>query len=131
MSRPFVYETTLSFGTDGEPDYCEIDVKVEFTVAWGSPETGNYGPPENYDPGSGDEIENVKLVEVNRKPRPWNMGLGFITDDEFAETVADVLDGGHHPEAMINEAIEVAQGDHEAAMEARAELRREDARGGF
>jgi hypothetical protein len=64
MARRYFYSTCLMFGTDGEADHVELDVTVSFTVAWGSPESGRYGgPPEDYDPGSPDEVEDVQLVE--------------------------------------------------------------------
>ncbi|MCL5459948.1 hypothetical protein M3M33_15025, partial [Loigolactobacillus coryniformis] len=75
------------FGNDEDPGYSEHDVEVSFTVAWGSPESGRYGPPEDYDTGSGDAVEDIKLLTVNGKPRPWDMGYGFLTDDAFAAMV--------------------------------------------
>lgn len=42
--------------------------EVEFTydVAWGSPPTGQFGPPEDYDPGSPDEVENVEVEFIDQ-----------------------------------------------------------------
>lgn len=106
----------------------EVDVEVSFTVAWGSPETGNYGPPENYDPGSASEIEDLRLEKVEGKARPWGMYHGYIAneDDEFAADVIEKLEGSErHIEAMLNEASEVEADTHEAALERRWEDRRE------
>lgn len=81
MSR-YRYATCLSFGTDGEADYCELDVEVSFTVAWGSPETGRgyMADPYLYDPGSPDEVEDIRLEKVDGKP---------LTGCEFIEPVLD------------------------------------------
>lgn len=35
----------------------DTEVEVVFAFTPGTPEQGNYGPPEHYDPGSGPEIE--------------------------------------------------------------------------
>lgn len=87
MTR-YTYSTTLSFGTDGEPSYSEIDVQVSYRVVWGAPET-----PPAYShgglPADPDEVDDVRLDLVEGKPRPWDMGFGFITDDEFAYQVED------------------------------------------
>lgn len=113
MERRYTYATTLRFGTDGEPDYAEVDVEVSFSVAWGSPESGRFGPPENYDPGCGDVVEDIKLLTVEGKPRPWGMGYGLISDDAFAETVAERLEAEHGD--MVASATEdevAAEDDH-------------------
>lgn len=76
MSRRYHFTTCLSFGTDGEADYCEIDATVSYTVAWGTP-----ADPWGDDPGSGDEIEC-----------PVCRGFGFLeTDDGTVE--CDECDG--------------------------------------
>ena len=64
--KGYRFSTCLSFGTDGEADYREIDVTISYNVAWGSPESGRFsGPPENYDPGSASEIEDIAVVELD------------------------------------------------------------------
>lgn len=70
MATRYRYSTCLSFGTDGEADYCELDVTVSYSVAWGSPGTGRpyYGPVELYDEGSPDEVEDIRLELVDGKP---------------------------------------------------------------
>lgn len=129
MSRTYRYATTLSWG--GDVPTAEVDVEVSFTVAWGSPETGRFGPPEHYDPGSASEIEDIKLLTVEGKPRPWGMYSGYIAneDDEFEREVIEKLED--HRDEMLAAATEDAVGDADAAAEYRAEQRREDARGGW
>jgi hypothetical protein len=94
VTTRYRYSTTLSFGSDGEPNYSEVDVTVSYTVAWGSPESGAgyMADPYRYDPGSPDVVEDIRLELVEGKPRPWGMGCGYISDDEFAEMVAERLE---------------------------------------
>lgn len=127
--RRFFYDASLSWG--GDVPTAEVDVRVSFTVAWGSPESGRFGPPENYDPGSPDVIEDVRLELVNGKPRPWGMYYGYVADEdaEFETEVIEKLEGCE--EEMLREAAETLAGEHEGAAERRAEERREDARGGW
>jgi hypothetical protein len=129
--RRYIYETTLSWGGD-EPTG-EVDVTVSYTVAWGSPEVGRFGPIEGYDPGSGDVVEDIRLEKVEGKPRPWGMYYGYIPneDDEFAtDCIEKIEDSEAHLEAMIAEASECEASDRDDAMERRWEDRRED-RGSF
>lgn len=124
MSRTYHYEATVCLGSD---EGSEFDVKVSYTVAWGSPETGRFGPVEGYDPGSGDEIENIKLLTVNGKARPWDMGYGFLSDDAFAEMVVEMLEADH-AELMLNEAAEEEDARRDEAAERQYEARLEMAR---
>lgn len=106
MTR-YTYACTLSWGGD-EPT-AEVEVEVSYTVAWGSSETGRNGPPEHYDPGSADEIEDIRLEKVEGKPRPWGMYSGYIPneDDEFATVCVEKIEGDkHHYEAMLAGAVE-------------------------
>ncbi len=106
MTR-YTYACTLSFGVDGEPTYSEVEAEFSYTVSPGSPETGRFGPPEDYDPGSPAVVEDVRLEKVEGKPRPWDMGYGFIPDDEFATDCEEKVGGSdHHLEAMLREAAE-------------------------
>lgn len=38
----------------------EVEVSFEFTA--GTPESGNFGPPEHYDPGSGPEFSEYRAT---------------------------------------------------------------------
>lgn len=111
-TRRYTYATTLTWGGD-EPT-AEVEVEVSYTVAWGSPATGHYGPPENYDPGAGDEVEDIRLEKVEGKPRPWGMYYGYIAneDDAFATDCIEKIEGcERHLEAMIQEAAETDDDD--------------------
>lgn len=98
MATRYRYATCLGFGTDGEADYCELDVEVSFAVAWGSPETGAgyMADPYKYDPGSPDEVEDIRLELVDGKP---------ITGCEFIEPVLSRFEEDDDlREAMLEEA---------------------------
>lgn len=103
MTRRYTYATTLAYSTGDVPETDEVEVEVSYTVAWGSPETGNYGPPEDYDPGCPSEVEGLKLLSVD------GVGGPFDQHDEAAilQTIAM-----NHTEAMLIEA-----GEMEAARE--------------
>lgn len=126
MPSRYTYGTTLSFGTDGEPDYRELDVEVSYEVDFGTPESGRFGPPENYDPGSGDEVHSIQLLTVEGQPRPWDMGYGFLSDDAFAEMVVETLEGSdRHLRRMVEGASEKEAGRADDYAEMRAEELRE------
>lgn len=98
MATRYRYATCLSFGTDGDADYCELDVEVSYTVAWGSSGTGRpyFGPPELYDEGSPDEVEDIRLELVDGKP---------LTGCEFNEPVLSRFEEDDDlREAMLEEA---------------------------
>lgn len=96
MAR-YTYATTLAYSTGDIPETDEVEVEVSFSVAWGSPEVGRFGPVEGYDPGSGDEIEDLKLLSVD------GVGCPFDQQDEAAilQEIAQ-----NHTDAMLEEARE-------------------------
>lgn len=107
MTRRYRYGCTIPFGHDGEPGYSEVEIEVSYAVAWGSSEAGRNGPPEHYDPGCGDMVEDIKLELVEGKPRPWDMGYGYISDDDFAADCVEKIEGDkYHYEAMVGEAAQ-------------------------
>jgi hypothetical protein len=123
MSRRFTYTTTLNWG--GDTPTAEIEVTVSYLVSWGAPEQGpSYA--SGGQPADPDEIDDVRLDLVEGKPRPWGMGFGYVTDDEFATDCVEKIEGNaHHLEAMLNEAADWARADEDDAAERRAEDRRE------
>ena len=122
MSRRYTYSTCLNWG--GDVPTAEIEVTVSFTVSPGSPESGRFGPPERYDPGSPAEVEDIRLDLVKGKPRPWGMYDGYVAneDDEFEAEVIDKLDAHH--DAMLAEAAEqdVADADEAADFARRSRI---------
>lgn len=104
MAARYRYATCLNWG--GDTPTAEVEVVVSFTVAPGTPESGRFGPPENYDPGSPAEVEDIRLDLVEGKPRPWGMYSGYVAneDDEFEREVIEKLES-HHAD-MLAEAIQ-------------------------
>lgn len=112
MSRRYHYTTCLSFGTDGEADYCEIDVTVSFAVVWGEPETGpTYACGGT--PATGDLVEDIRVETIDGDP-PTNRVL--------AAMILDMIDGAtdFHTREMLAEAVAVEADD----AEYHADLRR-------
>lgn len=117
MASKHRFTTCVSFGADGSPSYCEMDVTVEFSfhpaVAARGPSYASGGePPE---PAL---VEDVTLLLVNGQPRPWNCN---VSDKELAETVEEMV--ADTCEAAM---IEVAYADLADARERAAEARREE-----
>jgi hypothetical protein len=104
MNARYRYATCLAWG--GDVPTAEVEVEVSYGVAWGSPETGAgyMADPYNYDPGSPDVVEDIRLELVEGKPRPWGMYHGFVAneDDEFEFEVIEKLED--HEAAMLEEA---------------------------
>ena len=111
MSR-YTHTTCISFGTDGEADYVELDATVSYSVAWGSPPD-----PWGDDPGSGDVIEDIRLEAVDGKPFTGSATYAAMILDEI-ERVAEA--------DMLCAAQEDAGHEAAAAEDYRAEQMRED-----
>src|SRR6185312_7266067 len=122
--RRYTYACTLSWGGD-EPT-AEVEVEFSYVVRWGAPERGpTYACGGT--PADPDEIDDIRLEKVEGKPRPWGMGYGFISDDEFATDCVEKIEGcDRHLADMLTEAAEQAAADYDEAMEYRAEQRRDD-----
>ena len=119
--RRYTYTTCLTWGGD-EPT-AEVEVEVSYTVLWGAPEQGpSYA--SGGQPADPDEIDDIRLEKVEGKPRPWNMGYGFITDDDFATDCIEKIEGDErHLEAMLIKAADDASADYYEAMEYRSASR--------
>ena len=122
MSRYF-YSTTLSFGGD-EPT-AELELSVSYSVAWGSPESGRYGPPEDYDPGAGDVVEDIKILTVGGKPWPVSISYGYQAEAQDHAMLADKLLDEHEAN-MIVSAIEEEASRADAAADDRFERMRDE-----
>lgn len=123
MGRRYTYATTLSWG--GDIPTAEVEVEVSYVVRWGAPEQGpSYA--SGGQPADPDELDDIRLEKVEGKPRPWGMGYGYITDDDFATDCVEKIEGSDRLLAdMMTEAAEQAAADYHEAMEYRAEQRRE------
>lgn len=69
MTR-YNFATSLSWGGD-EPT-AEMEVEVDFTAQFGSPETGRFGAPENYDPGAHAEVEDIRVLKIDGREGPFD-----------------------------------------------------------
>lgn len=128
MTRRYTYTTHLEVGdADGGPEY---EVEVSYVVYPAEPETGpSYACGGT--PASDAYLDDLRLVKVDGKPRPWGMYDGWIAneDDEFETVIVGMLeDNSYHVEAMLNEAAEEDAADRDAADEARWDAARDESR---
>lgn len=103
MARRYKYTTCLSFGTDGEADYCEIDATVSFSVIWGDPETG---PTHDCGgtPATGDLVEDIRVETIDGKPA--------ATGDVITrEAILAEFECGRHDADLLAHAAEVDWAD--------------------
>lgn len=121
--RRYTYATTIYCDAEDVP-FAELEVEVSYSVAWGSPESGRFGPPEHYDPGSGSVVEDIRVEHVEGHERPWRLHPGG--DDALVALILGALDDDGERAAMIQEAAEEDAGAYEDAMERRAEEAREE-----
>jgi hypothetical protein len=126
MAKTFTHYTTVSLGSS---EGSEFGVTLSFSVAWGSPETGRFGRPEDYDPGCGSEVEDIKVQSIEGLTSGWGdaFACGFQTDQQIAEAVIEALTDSDF-DRMLDEASEDAYADAIEAEEYRAESRRDAAR---
>lgn len=113
MSRRYNYSTCLSFGADGEADYCEIDVTVSFAVVWGEPETGpTYACGGT--PATGDLVEDIRVETIDGKP--------LVTGDAITRAaILAEFECGRHDADLLAEAAAVAAADASYADDLRRE----------
>lgn len=111
MTRRYTYTTCLSFGTDGEADYSELDATVSYLMVWGSP-----ADPWGDDPGSGDAVDDLRLEAVD--------GRAFTGNATYAAMILDEIERVAEAD-MIASAQADAADDHAQAIERRAEDRAE------
>ena len=95
-----------------------IVLNMLFDVTFGTPETGRSGPPEHYDPSSGDEVRLVSAQACDAE--------GALADlhSAFHEMLAQQW-LARNEETIISEAFEQARAGYERAMEFQAEQRAE------
>lgn len=123
MTRAYTYACELSWG--GDVPTAELEITCSYAVAWGSPECGQMGPPEDYDPGSGDTVEDIKILTVGGEPWPVDLSYGFQTPAQDHEMLVDKLESDH-TDAMVAEAHEVEAAREDDAADDRFERMREE-----
>jgi hypothetical protein len=104
MNRRFIYTTDLSWG--GDIPTAELEVEVSYEVAWGSSETGRFGPPENYSPGSDSIIEDIRIEKIEGKPAEEYVVGEYVAGHTVASIIEKIELSDRHQEAMLNEASE-------------------------
>lgn len=111
MSR-YTHTACLSFGTDGEADYCEIDATISFTVIPGGAETGpTYACGGT--PAYPAEIDDIRVEMIDG--RPVAVGDAITRDAILAE-----YECGRHDADLLASAADTDAADRDAADEARA-----------
>ena len=97
MTR-YTYSTCLSFGTDGEADYCEIDATISYVVRQGCSET-----PAAYDhgglPSEDPEIDDIRVEKIDGRPVAAD-------DDDTRDAILARFDTGGHDAELLAEAAE-------------------------
>lgn len=101
MSRIYSHTLTVDLGAAEDPR--EFETTVQYGVAWGTPESGNYGPPEDYDPGSGDAVECISIDRVN----------GAMTFDVDGNLCVNLLMEIENDQGLIAELLEAAAHEDE------------------
>lgn len=97
MTR-YTYTTCLSFGTDGEADYCELDATISYVVHPGRPET----PPAFHHGGlqaEAAEIDDIRVEKIDWRP----VGAG---DEDARDAILAKFDTGEHDADLLAEAAE-------------------------
>jgi len=117
----YTYATTIYCDAEDVP-FAELEVEVSYTLAWGSPESGRLGPPEDYDPGSPSVVEDIRVERVEGHERPWRLHPGG--DDALAALILSALDDDGERAAMIQEAAEDDAARRDSCLEAEADERR-------
>lgn len=93
---PYTFEYD---GRGGDPGFVEL--QVHYFFAAGTPETGRFGAPENYDPGSGPETDYdyaEREVEVDGKKVWERLKPGEWLDEQCKRWLAtrdesDLIEG--------------------------------------
>lgn len=84
--RGIIHHTFEYDAPKGDPGSIELRIHYEFTP--GTPESGRFGPPENYDPGGGHEASYVyaeREAWVDGTRKVWNRLKGGEWLDEFCQ----------------------------------------------
>ena len=99
MAKRYTFTTCLSFGTDGEADFCELDVTVSFAFT-----PGRAAAPPAYDhgglPADPPEIDDIQVEFIDGR-RPYAAG-----DKETVDAILDQFATGDFDDAMMDEMAE-------------------------
>lgn len=115
----YQYSTCVSFGTDGEADYSEIDVTVSYVV-----HAGRQATPPAYDhgglPAEPAEVDDIRVVAIN--------GKSPATGDRLTvDAVVCEFGSGRHDADLLAAAAEEEAYRRDEAADARLTARWEAA----
>ena len=121
--RRYTYAASLSWGGD-EPT-AELEVEVSYTVAWGTPESGRFGRPEDYDPGAASVVEDIRVETIDGLPlaEALKRGSGEYMPGETVRMIVDKLEMDHEQDMLV-EAAEADAARRDSYLEAEADERR-------
>tara|TARA_R110000868_G_C10943148_1_gene767231 strand:- start:518 stop:814 length:297 start_codon:yes stop_codon:yes gene_type:complete len=98
MAKRYTFTTCLSFGTDGEADFCELDVTVSFAFT-----PGRAAAPPAYDhgglPADPPEIDDIQVELIDGRPVT-------ASDGETINAILDQFATGDFDDAMMDEVAE-------------------------
>ncbi|MCX7585061.1 hypothetical protein [Phenylobacterium sp. 58.2.17] len=101
MATRYTYATGVSFG--GDVPTAEFDVRLSYSFIPGRAET-----PPTYDHGGSPAepamIEDIEVVKIDGKSRPWDRCDGYVSDDELADAILNQL--GDIDAELIAHAVE-------------------------
>lgn len=111
----YSYSACLSFGTDGEADYCEMDVTISYAVRPGCPEM-----PPSYShgglPAEPAEIDDIRVEMID--------GRAVVAGDAITcDAILGIFESGIHDPDLMTEAGEIDADLREQAADARREAR--------
>lgn len=106
MSLKGMLPHTFEYDAPKDDPGC-VELRIHFNFTPGTPETGRYsGPPENYDPGSGHEVEYLyaerEVVRADKYQNPRTVFERLKSDewlDEYCQSwlasreAVDLLEG--------------------------------------
>ena len=93
MAKRYTFTTCLSFGTDGEADFCELDVTVSFAFT-----PGRAAAPPAYDhgglPADPPEIDDIRVELIDGRPVT-------ASDGETVDAILDQFATGDFDDLLI------------------------------
>ena len=93
MTKRYTFTTCLSFGTDGEADFCELDVTVSFAFT-----PGRAAAPPAYDhgglPADPPEIDDIRVELIDGRPVT-------ASDGETVDAILDQFATGDFDDLLI------------------------------
>ena len=96
MAKRYTFTTCLSFGTDGEADFCELDVTVSFAFT-----PGRAAAPPAYDhgglPADPPEIDDIQVELIDGRSVT-------ASDGETIDAILDQFATGDFDDLLIEAA---------------------------